>query len=321
MASPKLPTRKICAADVTAIRYGAMGIAAAYGDVLTEEERFKVPVVHGPDTLHELGCTNWDTVDIYLDSEDLIGAWWRNDNFLANKFGFIPDPDQPVNGDPAYVQQAFERFIKRLGVDYFDLYYLYCADPAVPIEVTVRAMAELVRSMLFSAEIPRRAHAVHPVAAIQVEYSPVMLDIEDDTIGVLKTARELGVAVVAYSPLGRGFLTGKYRTFDGLPADDYRRTYQPDNFPSIVKLADGLAALERKRRATAGQERTLSPSLGPRRFPCNLKENLGALDVKLSPEDVQEVRRIAQAMDATHGDRYPTDRMQYLFADTPPLQK
>ncbi|EJF63597.1 hypothetical protein DICSQDRAFT_178893 [Dichomitus squalens LYAD-421 SS1] len=119
------------------------------------------------------------------------------------------------------------------------------------------------------------------------------------------------------------------RTFDGLPADDYRRTYQPDNFPNIVKLADGLAALARKRRATAGQVslawllaqgEDIVPIPRTTNIP-NLKENLGALDVKLSPEDVQEVRRIAQAMDATHGDRYPTDRMQYLFADTPPLQK
>ncbi|TBU57456.1 Aldo/keto reductase [Dichomitus squalens] len=340
MASPKLPTRKIGAAEVTAIGYGAMGIAAAYGDVLTEEERFKVL-----DTLYELGCTNWDTADIYLDSEDLIGAWFkrtgkRDDIFLATKFGFTPDPDRPVNGDPAYVHQAFERSIKRLGVDYVDLYYLHRADPAVPIELTVRAMAELVKQgkvkylglSEVSADTLRRAHAVHPIAAIQVEYSPFTLDIEDDTIGVLKTARELAVAVVAYSPLGRGFLTGKYRTFDDLPPDDYRRTvprYQPDNFPNIVKLADGLAALAKKYGATAGQialawllaqGADIVPIPGTTKIP-NLKENLAALNIKLSPDDVQEVRRIAQAADATHGDRYPTDRMQYIFTDTQPLQE
>ena len=163
----------------------------------------------------------------------------RNEIFLATKFGLVFQPDRLVNGSPEYMRERFDRSLKRLGVDYIDLYYLHRPDPAVPIEVTVGAMAELVKCVICrdlfrvkvlihgplfyragkvkylglsecSAETLRRANAVHPISAFQVEYSPFTLDIEDEKIGLLKTARELGITVVAYAPLGRGLITGRY---------------------------------------------------------------------------------------------------------------
>ncbi|KAI0674615.1 Aldo/keto reductase [Trametes maxima] len=341
MSPAKLPTRKIGGEDVTGIGYGAMGIAAIYGDKLSDDERFKVL-----DTLYELGCTNWDTADIYLDSEDTIGQWFkrtgkRSEIYLATKFGFTyTDPTRPVNGDPAYVRQAIEKSLKRLGVDYVDLYYLHRVDTSVPIEITVRAMAELVKEgkvkhiglSEVSGNTLRRAHAVHPIAAVQVEYSPFTLDIEDEKIGLLKTARELGVAIVAYSPLGRGLLTGRYKSPDDLPPNDWRRKvprYSKENFPNILKLCDGLAELGKKHNATAGQIALawllaqgddIIPIPGTTKI-ANLKENLGALSIKLSPDDVEEVRKKALAADATQGDRYPPDGVALLFADTPPLKE
>ncbi|PIL27784.1 transporter [Ganoderma sinense ZZ0214-1] len=339
MLTPKLRTRKIGGVDVTAIGYGAMNLAGAYNDVLSDEERFKLL-----DTLYELGCTNWDTADAYADSEDPLGAWFkktgkRGDIFLATKFGRVQS-DRVVNGDPAYVHEACDKSLQRLGVDYIDLYYLYRADKTVPIEHTVGAMAELVKQgnvrhlglSEISSDTLRRAHAVHPIAAIQVEYSPFTLDIEDEKIVLLKTARELGVAVVAYSPLGRGFLTGKYRSFDDLPEKDWRRAipkYQGENFPNIVKLSDGLAELGKKYNATAGQialawllaqGEDIIPIPGTTKI-ANIRENLAATDIKLSPEDVQEVRKISQVADAGKGDRYPPVWMHLLFADTPALQE
>ncbi|KAI0777386.1 Aldo/keto reductase [Trametes elegans] len=359
MSPAQLPTRKIGDANVTAIGYGAMGIAAAYGDKLPDEERFKFL-----DTLYELGCTNWDTADIYMDSEDLIGNWSlfrrmeqnphadpltpirfkrtgkRSEIFLATKFGFAPEPGRQVSGEPEYVHKAIKRSLQRLGVDYIDLYYLHRADPKVPIELTVRAMAEHVKSgevkylglSEVSADTLRRAHAVHPIAAVQVEYSPFALDIEDEKIGLLKTARELGVAIVAYSPLGRGILTGRYKGRADFPPNDWRLTlprFSDENFPNILKLADALHALGKKYGATGGQVALawllaqgddIIPIPGTTKIP-NLKENLGALDIKLSKEDVEAVRQAAIKADTAHGPRYPADMAGLLFVDTPPLEE
>ncbi|OBZ78307.1 Aldo-keto reductase yakc [NADP(+)] [Grifola frondosa] len=352
-----LPTRKIGSTDVTAIGYGAMGIAAFYGAPLPDEERFKVL-----DAVYDSGCRMWDTADRYADSEVLIGNWLkrtgkRSDIFLATKFGLVSDPDRAVNGTPEYVPVALDRSLKRLGVDYVDLYYLHRADPTVPIELTVRAMAEQVKYAPLlsaqpftshtttragkvkylglsecSAETLRRAHAVHPISALQVEYSPFTLDIEDEKIGLLKTARELGVTIVAYAPLGRGLITGKYRSPDDFEPSDFRRgvaRYSRENFPNILKLADGLQRLGERHGASAGQVSLawllaqgddVIPIPGTTKI-SNLKENLGALSVKLSPEDVQEVRAIADAANAAQGPRYPPRLFAVLFADTPPLLK
>ncbi|KAI0654913.1 Aldo/keto reductase [Cubamyces menziesii] len=340
MAVAKLPTRKIGDSPVSALGYGAMVLLGAYGPRVPDEEQFKVL-----DTLHELGYTNWDTADAYLDNEDMIGEWFnrtgkRNDIFLATKCGLRPEPGKIVNGDPAYIHEAIEKSLKRLGTDHVDLYYLHRADPTVPIELSVRAMAELVKQgkvkylglSEVSSETLRRAHAVHPISALQVEYSPFCLDIEDEKIGLLKTARELGVTIVAYSPLGRGLLTGRFKSIDDFPPNDWRRSVPryTQNFPQILKLCDTLSTVGKKYGATAGQISLawllaqgddIIPIPGTTKI-ANIKENIGALSIQLSPEDVEEIRKAAVAVDAVvEGDRYPSEHMAFLFADTPPLQE
>ncbi|OSD02680.1 Aldo/keto reductase [Trametes coccinea BRFM310] len=335
-----LPTRKIGTSDVSAIGYGAMGIAAFYDKPMPDEERFKVL-----DAVYESGCTFWDTADIYLDSEELIGKWFkrtgkRNEIFLATKFGIVTDPDRAVNGTPEYAVQALDASLKRLGTDHVDLWYLHRADPKVPIELTVRAMAEQVKAgkvkyiglSEVSEKTLRRAHAVHPISALQVEYSPFTLDIEDPKVGLLKAARELGIAIIAYSPLGRGLITGRYKGPEDFEEGDFRRQvprYSKENFPNILKLANGLQKIGEKYNATAGQValawllaqgEDVIPIPGTTKIP-NLKENLDAIKVKLSPEDIQEVRRIANEADAAKGPRYPPRLYAVLFADTPLLQE
>ncbi|KAI0063915.1 Aldo/keto reductase [Artomyces pyxidatus] len=332
--APKLATRKIGSTDVTAIGYGAMGIAAFYGDALPDEERFKIL-----DAVYESGCTNWDTADLYKDSEDLIGAWFkrtgkRDEIFLATKFGLGSPTGRAVDGRPEYVREAFEKSLRRLGVEKVDLYYLHRPDSTVSIEHTVAAMAELVKEgrvtylglSEVSAATLRRAHAVHPISAIQVEYSPFTLDIE--TNAVLQTARELGVAIVAYSPLGRGLLTGKYNGPEDFSEDDFRRRvprYSKANFPKILKLASDLKAVGARHGASSGQVALAwllaqGPDVIPIPGTRNVKyleENLGAVNVHLTLEDVEQVRRIAQEADSFEEGRYPPGLQELLFADTP----
>ncbi|KAF4623434.1 hypothetical protein D9613_002342 [Agrocybe pediades] len=332
----QLPTRKIGNDNVTAIGFGLMGLSAFYGAIESDEERFKVL-----DAAVELGCTNWDSSDIYGDSEDLLGKWFkrtgkRNDIFLATKFGITPTG---ADGRPEYVRASVEKSLKRLGVDQIDLYYYHRVDQTIPIEITVRAMAELVKEgkvrYLGLSEVTattlRRAHAVHPIAAVQLEYSPICLDIEDEKIGLLKACRELGIAVIAYSPVGRGMLTGTYKSHDDIPKDDWRSTvpkFGPDNFPNILKLADGLADVGKRHDATAGQValawllaqgEDIIPIPGTKKIKY-LKENLGALSIKLSVEEVAEIRTIAENADVNNGERYPLDSIHLLYADTPELK-
>ncbi|EIM91148.1 Aldo/keto reductase [Stereum hirsutum FP-91666 SS1] len=333
------PTRKIGSDQVSAIGYGAMGISAFYGETESDEERIKFLT-----EVYNRGCTFWDTADIYKDSEDLIGKWFketgkRKEIFLATKFGFFSPHKKGVDGRPEYVPEACETSLKRLGVDQIDLYYLHRADPTVPIEKTVGAMAELVKAgkvrylglSEVNSETLRRAHAVHPIAAVQVEFSPFTLDIMDEKIGLLKTARELGVAVIAYSPLGRGLLTGQYKSPDDFAEDDFRRfvpRYSKENFPNILALADNLKRVGAKYNATAGQValawllaqgEDVLPIPGTKKVKY-LEENLDAVKIKLSKEDVEEVTRVAKASDASQGGlRYPPGMAETLFADTPPL--
>ncbi|CAL1708523.1 unnamed protein product [Somion occarium] len=336
-----LPLRKIRDTPVTAIGWGAMGISAFYGAVPSDEERFKVL-----DAVYASGCTFWDTADRYGDSEDLIGKWFkrtgkRNDIFLATKFGLDSNiPGRTVCGDPEYVPKAFQRSLSRLGTDHVDLYYLHRPDPEVPIELTVGAMAELVKAGKVkylglsecSIETLRRAHAVHPISALQVEYSPFTLDIEDEKVGLLKAARELGITIIAYSPLGRGMLTGRYRSPDDFEEDDFRRLvprYSADNFPNVLKIVDGLKAIGERHGATAGQialawvlaqGEDVIPIPGTSKIE-NLKENLGALKVKLTTDEVQQIRGLVNIASAGQGDRYPPALAAVLFGSTPPLSK
>ncbi|THH09712.1 hypothetical protein EW146_g8608 [Bondarzewia mesenterica] len=307
------PTRNLGGSQVNSIGFGAMGLSVGYGDTGSVEDRLK-----HLDAVYEHGCTFWDTSDAYQDNEEILGKWFarsgkRKDIYLATKFG-LADPTKFPNGSPEYVKVAFENSLKKLQTDYIDF-----ADPTVPIEKTIAAMAELVKEgkaksigvSEISASALRRAHAVHPIAALQVEYSPLALDIESDKINLFKTAKELGIAIVCYSPLGRGLLTGSFRNAADVPDGHYAKyipRFNPDNFPKIIKLADEFAA---------GPNVFVIPGTKKVKY---LEDNLGAAKVTLAPEEVAHLRALAEEVHRTApGERYPGDFNNLSFVDTPPL--
>ncbi|KAJ3824329.1 NADP-dependent oxidoreductase domain-containing protein [Lentinula raphanica] len=331
-----LSLRKIGNAQVHPIGFGAMGISAFYGKVESDEERFKVL-----DAVYESGYRHIDTAHIYADSEELLGKWFkktgkRNEIFLATKCGISPEGPR---GDPEFIKQQIATSLARLGVDYVDLYYQHRPDPKVPIEITVGAMAELVKEGKVkylglsecTAEDLRRAHSVHPISALQIEYSPFVLDIESDTTNILKTARELGVTIVAYSPLARGLLTGQYKSPDDFEEGDFRRAvpkYQAENFPKIFDVVKKIENVGKKHNATAGQvalawilaqgdDFVVIPGTKKIKY---VKENMAAADVELSADEIDAVRKIAEASDIP-GNRYPDRVMQTVLVKTPPLPK
>ncbi|KIM54237.1 hypothetical protein SCLCIDRAFT_1154802 [Scleroderma citrinum Foug A] len=334
------PTRKIGDVDVSAIGFGAMGISAFYGSVEPDEERFKVL-----DTALQYGCNFWDTANIYADSEELIGKWFkrtgkRDKVFLATKFGADRSKPKHVDATPENARACLKRSLERLGVETIDLYYLHRPDPAVPIEETVGAMAEFVKAGKVkylglsecSAATLRRAHAVHPIAAVQVEYAPFTLDIEDPKINILETARELGVKIVAYSPLGRGLLTGKYKSPDDFAEDDFRRViprFSKENFPNVLKLVEKLKEIGLRHNATAGQAtlawllaqgEDIIPIPGTKKIEY-LRENLDAVKVHLTTQEVEEIREFVGRADLAFGDRYPEELMKTVYGDTPELKR
>ncbi|KAF8146891.1 NADP-dependent oxidoreductase domain-containing protein [Mycena galopus ATCC 62051] len=311
-----IPTRKIGTARVAEIGFGAMGISSFYGAVESDEERFKVL-----DAAHAGGCTFWDSAHIYGDSENSSGTqrhlpgdqiWNRRDGSAW---------------DPAFVKEQCATSLTRLGVDSIDLYYQHRVDPNTPIEITIGAMAELVKQMF--CKTLRRAHAVHPIAAVQVEYSPFVLDIEDPKIALLETCRELGVTVVAYSPLGRGLLTGRFKSPADFAPDDFRHTvpkFSAANFPKILDVVSRIHKIGEKHNATAGQvtlawilaqgpEFVVIPGTKKIKY---LEENLGAAKVKLTAEDIAAVRQIAEASEIP-GDR--NARMGTMLIDSVELSK
>jgi aryl-alcohol dehydrogenase-like predicted oxidoreductase len=241
----------------------------------------------------------------------------------------VLDPDDPhkrgVNGRPEYVRACAEGSLRRLGVDHIDLYYQHRVDPDTPIEETVGAMAELVQEGKVKAlglseagpQTIRRAHAVHPIAAVQTEYSLWSRDVEDE---VLPTLRELGIALVAYSPLGRGFLTGALASIDDLDEDDYRRhspRFQGENFQKNLDLVGRIAQLAAGKGITPAQlglawvlaqGEDVVPIPGTKRR-ARLEENVGAVDVSLTAEELAE---ISAALPEAAGDRYPANMMATL---------
>lgn len=338
MAS-QIPTRKLGrnGPEVTAIGLGLMGLSAFYGKPDSDEERFKLL-----DRAFELGLTNWDSADIYGDSESLLGKWFARTNnrshiFLATKFANKYDPaggKREIDSSPEYCKIACERSLEKLGVECIDLFYCHRVDQKTPIEKTIQAMVELKEAGKIkylglsevSSSTLRRAHAIHPISAVQIEYSPFTLDIERPDIDLLRTARELGVAIVAYSPLGRGFMTGKYRSPDDFEDGDFRKflpRYSEENFPQNLKLVDSISSLASRKGCTPGQL-TLAwllaqgddiiPIPGTRRIKY-LEENWGALKVKLSKEEVEEIRTAVEGAEVA-GDRYPEAMKATLFADT-----
>jgi len=272
----------------------------------------------------DLGMTFLDTADIYGDSELKVGKaikGRRQDVVLATKFGFVQSEignEERLDGRPQYVQDACERSLRRLEVDYIDVYYLHRVDPKIPIEDTVGAMADLVRqgkvrhlgvSEVSSATL-RRAHRVHPIAAVQTEYSLFSREPEDD---LFPTLNELGVALVAYSPLGRGFLAGRFRTLDDLAPDDWRRRnprFQGGNFERNVALADSVREMAAAKGCTPAQlalawlltRDHVVPIPGTSSVE-RVAENAGAANVQLTREELAELDR-RSPKGAVAGDRY-----------------
>jgi len=313
---------------VSALGLGCMGMSEFYGD---RDDAESVATIH---RALDLGVTLFDTSDAYgpHTNEQLVGravADRRDQVLLATKFGLVRDPDDPtargVNGRPEYVRRAAEGSLQRLGVDHIDLYYQHRVDPDTPIEETIGAMAELVqegkvRYLGMSEAGPetlRRANAVHQITALQTEYSLWSRDPGDE---ILPTCRELGIGFVAYSPLGRGFLTGAIQSVDDLAPDDYRRSsprFQGENFDRNLELVGTIEELAANKAVTSAQlalawvlaqGEDIVPIPGTKRR-ARLEENAAAVDVELSDD---ELREIADALPEASGDRYPEQSMATL---------
>jgi aryl-alcohol dehydrogenase-like predicted oxidoreductase len=313
---------------VSALGLGCMGMSEFYG---ASDDEQSIATIH---RALDLGVDLLDTSDVYgpHTNERLVGraiADRRDEVVLATKFGIVRDPDDPssrgVNGRPEYVRSACEGSLQRLGVDHIDLYYQHRVDPSTPIEETVGAMGELVaegkvRYLGLSEANPdtlRRADAVHPISALQTEYSLWTRDPED---GVLDACRELGVGFVAYSPLGRGFLTGAIRSVDDFEANDFRRNnprFQGENFQRNLDLVDKVNELAAGKGVTPAQlalawvlaqGEDIVPIPGTRRIE-RLEENIGAVDVELTDDDL---RQIDDAMPPVTGERYAANMMALL---------
>ncbi|KFU83215.1 Predicted oxidoreductase [Amycolatopsis lurida] len=331
MTGSTLPTRRLGTLEVGAQGLGCMGMSEFYGQ---GDDTESIATIH---RAIELGVTLIDTADMYGfgRNEELVGralAGKRDQVVLATKFGIVRDEADPskrgIRGDEFYVRQQVEASLRRLNVEHIDLYYQHRVDPDVPIEETAGALSSLVeqgkiRHIGLSEAGPetiRRAHAVHPVTAVQTEWSLWSRDIENEVVPV---CRELGIGLVPYSPLGRGFLTGRFKSKEDFAEGDFRQTTQPrfaeGNLERNLAIVEALRALAERKGVTAGQLALawvqaqgddVVPIPGTKRRKY-LEENVASVGLKLTAEDVAAIEEVVPA-DAVAGERYPEAAMRML---------
>ncbi|EPX73738.1 aldose reductase YakC [Schizosaccharomyces octosporus yFS286] len=335
-------TRKIGDTVVSPIGFGCMGLHAMYGP--SSEEANQAVLTRAAD----IGCTFWDSSDMYGfgANEDCLGRWFkqtgrRNEIFLATKFGYEKKPDGSValNNTPEHIHKALDISLKRLNVEFIDLYYVHRFSGETPIETIMETLKSLVEAGKIryiglsecSADTIRRACKVYPVSAVQIEYSPFSLEIERPEIGVEQACRENNITIVCYAPLGRGFLTGAYKSPDDFPEGDFRRNaprYQKENFYKNLELVKKLESIAAKNNVTPGQlslawilaqGHNFLPIPGTKRIKY-LEENFSAKDIQLSPETFREIREASDSAEVV-GQRYPPGAGAKMFMDTPPLSK